>query len=93
MLQTQEPVIFSVIVFIFMRFRPFHAYTICLRFRFDPLSRAFSKRQVLDENAQHIGEDGRPKRVERYAFSNESAFVWIGPKIIDRDIYYYSFFV
>ena len=35
MLQTQSPVIFSVIVFILMRFRPFstvHTYTICCAF-------------------------------------------------------------
>ena len=60
MLQTHAPVLFSVIVFIFMRFRPVHAYTICLLFRFHPLSRAFSNRYVLDENAQRIGVDGRP---------------------------------
>ena len=47
MLQTHAPSIFSVIVFILMRFRPFstvHIKTIYVRFRFDPLSRAFSNR-------------------------------------------------
>ena len=37
------------------------------RFRFDPLSRAFSNRCVLDEQVQHISVDGRPKRIEMYA--------------------------
>lgn len=36
------PVVGYVIVFILVRFRPF-SNTICARFRFDPLSRAFSK--------------------------------------------------
>ena len=40
-------------------------------FRFDPLSRAFSNRCVCDENAQRISVDGRPKRIEMYAFSKE----------------------
>ena len=44
-------------------------------FRFDPLSRAFSNRCVCDENAQLIGVDGRPKRIETYAFSKENALV------------------
>ena len=60
-------------------FRPFstvHTNTICMRFRFDPLSRAFSNRCVFDENAQRISVDGRPKRIEMYAFSNKNALVW-----------------
>ena len=48
--QAYAPAIFSVIVFILMRFR------------FDPLSRAFSNRFIFDEN-------GKPKRIEMYAFS------------------------
>ena len=34
------------------------------RFPFDPLSRAFSNRCVLDEQAQRISVDGRFKRIE-----------------------------
>ena len=39
-----------------------------MRFRFDPLSRAFSNRCVFDENAQRISVDVRPKRIEMYGF-------------------------
>ena len=72
MLQTYAPVIFSVTVFILMRFRSFstvYTDTICMRFRFDHLSRAFSSRCVFDVNAPRISVDGRPKRIEMYAFS------------------------
>ena len=41
-----------------------------MRFRFDPLSRAFSNRCVFNENAKRIGVDGRPKRIEMCAFLN-----------------------
>ena len=47
MLQTPVPAIFSVFVFILMRFQPFSTVqtdTICMRFRFDLLSRTFSNR-------------------------------------------------
>ena len=79
MLQTDAPAIFWVIVFILMRLRPFpflsttiryviDAYErdnlICMHFRFDPLSRAFSNRCVFDENAQRVSVDGRPKRID-----------------------------
>ena len=37
------------------------------RFRFYPLSRAFSNRCVLDEQVQRISVDGRPKRIAMYA--------------------------
>ena len=40
-----------------------------MRFRFDPLSRAFSNGCVFDENAQRISLDGRPKGMEMCAFS------------------------
>ena len=70
MLQTHAPVIFSVIVFILMRFLPFSTVqtnTICMRFHFDPLS----------ENSHRVTMDGRPERIEMYAFSlNENALVW-----------------
>ena len=51
-----------------------------MRFRLYPLSRAFSNRCVFDENAQRFSVDRRPKRIEMYAFSNENALVWTGPK-------------
>ena len=37
-----------------------------MRFHFNPLS----------ENSQRISVDGRPERIEMYAFSNENALVW-----------------
>ena len=50
-----------------------------MRFRFDPLSRAFSNGCVFDENARRISVDGRPKGMEMCAFSNANAIVWTGP--------------
>ena len=76
MLQTHALTIFSVIVLILISVRRFlivRIDTICVRFRFDPLSRAFSNRCVLDENAQGIRVDGRPKRIEMYVL------VWTRP--------------
>ena len=52
-----------------------------MRFGFGPLSRAFSDRCVLDENATRISVDGRPKRIEMYSFSNENALVWKRPHL------------
>ena len=37
------------------------------RFRFDPLSRGFSNRCVLDEQVQRVSVDGGPKRIATYA--------------------------
>ena len=51
-------------------FSTVHNNRICMRFRFDPLSRAFSNRRVFNENAKRIGVDGRPKRIEMCAFLN-----------------------
>ena len=56
-----------------------------MRFRFDPLSRAYSNRCVFIENAQLenaqvISVNGKPKQIEMYAFSNGNASVWTGPK-------------
>ena len=76
MLQTHALTIFSVIVFILMSFRRFSTVrtdTICMRFRFDPLSGVFSNRCVFDEKAQRISVDGKPKRIEMYAI------MWTGP--------------
>ena len=54
---------------------------ICMRFRLIRLvSQAFSNRCVFNENAQRISADGRPKRVELYAFSNQNALLCAGPK-------------
>ena len=76
--QTGAPAIFynppdtyDVIFFILILSRPFstvHTNTIWTRFRFDPLSRAFSNWCASDENAQRISVDRRPKRIEMYAF-------------------------
>ena len=60
--QTHAPAIFLVIVFILTRVDRPHQYNTCMRFRFDPLSRAFSNRCVFGESAQCICVDGRPKR-------------------------------
>ena len=81
-IQTHAPAIFSIIVFILMRFRPFstvHTNTICMRFRFDPLSKAL---QI--ENAQRMSVDGRPKRIEMCAFLSENALVWMRPQGVDH---------
>ena len=43
-------------------------------------STVHTNRYVFDENARRIGIDGKPKRIEMYAFSNENALVWTGPK-------------
>ena len=71
MLQTHALAMFSVTVFVLMRFRPFltvRTNTICMRFRFDPLSRAFSDRCLFDENTPRISVDGRPKRIKCMRF-------------------------
>ena len=66
--------------FISVRFRLSTLMLICMHFNLYPLSRAFSNRCVFDENAQRFSVDRRPKRIEMYAFSNENALVWTGPK-------------
>ncbi len=57
-----------------------------MRFHLFSLSTAFSSRCVLGEYAESVFErisvDGRPKRIEMYAFSNESALVWTGPQFV-----------
>ena len=40
------------------------------------LKKKFSNPCVSDENVQRISVNGRPKRIEMYAFSNENALVW-----------------
>ena len=54
--------------FYFDAFSTVHTKRIYVRFRFDPLSKAFSNRCVFDENARRISVDGRPKRIEMYTF-------------------------
>ena len=82
MLQTHASAIFFVIAFILMGFRQFstaHTNKVCMLFRFDILSKAFSNRCLYDENAQRItiSLDERPRRIELYAFSNELALVCV----------------
>ena len=60
--------------FHFAAFSTVHPNTICMRFRFDPLSRAL---QI--ENAQRMSVEGRPKHIEMCAFSSENALVWMRP--------------
>ena len=65
--------------FHFDGFSTVHTNTICMRFRFDPLSRAFSNGCVFDGNGQRISVDGRHKYILMNAFSNEKALVLTGP--------------
>ena len=58
-----------------------HTNPICVHFRLDPLSRAFSDRCVFNENAQRISVDGRSKRRDILAFSNENALVRQGLRV------------
>ena len=51
--------------FVLLRFRPSRLIRF-VRFRFDPLPRAFSNRCVFDENALRISVDERLKRTEMY---------------------------
>ena len=43
-------------------------------------------KRVFDENAQRFSVNGRPKRIEMYAFTNENALVWTGPEIIKEKL-------
>ena len=45
-----------------------HINTICKRFRFDSLSRAFLNGYVFHENAQRISVERRHERIQIYAF-------------------------
>ena len=51
-----------------------------MRFRFDPLSRAFLDRCVFGETAQRISVDGRPERFVR----------WCGRGLVSVMIYYHN---
>ena len=55
-----------------------------MRFCFELLLRAFSKRYFFGENAQRICVDGRPKRSEMYALSNETYYCGQDQKVIIR---------
>ena len=48
-------------------------------FRFDSLSRAFLNGYIFHENGQLISVEGRPERIQMYAFSNNDALMWTGP--------------
>ena len=61
-------------------FSTFLTDAISMRFLFDPLSKTLSNRCVFHENAQRISVDGRPERIEMYAFSNENLLAWTVPK-------------
>ena len=55
-----------------------------MRFCFELLLRAFSNDTFFGENAQRISVDGRPKRSEMYALSNETHYCGQGQKVIIR---------
>ena len=57
-----------------------HSDKICIRFRIDPLSRAFSNQCVFDENAQRINEDGRPIRNEMRARALKGKRISVGAR-------------
>ena len=65
-LQTHAPAIFLVIIFILLRFRPSRLIRYVCVF----VLIHFQKRFQIDESAQHISVDVRPKRIEMYAISN-----------------------
>ena len=68
--------IWGVIFFISIRFQPFltvHTNTMCMRFRFDQLPRAFWNLCVVDENAQRTSVNGRPTGIKMPSFSKENA--------------------
>ena len=76
MLQPHVPAIFSVVVFILVRFRP-SALTRQLWVYVLIQGNFQVDRCNFVENAQPISVDGRPKRIEMYVFSNENALVWM----------------
>ena len=78
-LQIQTPMTDIFVHFHSDAFSIVHTITICMRFRFRPLSNAFLDRCVFDENAQRSSVDGRLKRIQMYVFSNEDAWLWTGP--------------
>ena len=56
-----------------------HSNKMCIRFRIDLLSRAFSNQCVFDENARRISVDRKADiRIEMYALSNENVRVCTG---------------
>ena len=87
MLQTRAPGIFSVVVFMLMRFPLFttgHTNMICTRFRFDPPQErfqidAFSMKTL----SVLVWTQGLRKRIEMSAFSNENALVWTAGALVN----------
>jgi len=69
---------FGAETFFFDAFSTFHTETICMRCYLDPLSRALSNRCIFYESAGPSSVDGRPKRIESYAFSSENILMWAG---------------
>ena len=59
-----------------------HTSTKDIRIRFYPLSRAFPNFYGFGGSDPRVSVDGRPKRIKNYTDSNESAFVWTGPKLL-----------
>ena len=77
-LQTQTPMTDIFVHFHSDAFSIVHTITICMSFRFRPLSNAFLDRCVFDQIAQRSSVDGRLKRIQMYVFSNEDAWLWTG---------------
>ena len=77
MLQTRACDIFGYL-FHLDAFSTVHTVMICMCFRFDPFSRAFSNECIFDENAQRV--DRMSERIEIYGLSYESILVWTGHK-------------
>ena len=73
MLKTHAPAIFSVID----TFSTVHTNKICMRLRFDPLSRAFSNRCVFDQNPQRIGACGQNAWTHRNIWLFDGALHYI----------------
>ena len=85
--QRYAPAIFSVMVFILMRFQPSTRTRYDrMRVLFYSLLRAFLNRCVFVENGQRISVDGKPKCIEMYAFSNENALDWTRPCITIKSV-------
>ena len=69
---------FGAETFFFDAFSTVHTETIWMRCYLDPLSRALSNRCLFYESAGPSSVNGRPKRIERYAFSNENILMLAG---------------
>ena len=61
--------------FSFDAFSTVHTNAICTRFRFDHFQERFQINAFSMKTLMGISADGRPKRIEMFAFSNENALV------------------